>query len=467
MMKPAKKYLWTGFYLIAVVGIVAGIWFQNRYSVRDVMKIPITEFSNSQYPEDPANRSTHYGRYSRRELQLVKKDSTHFDFIFDSTDSRTAKVVFKNIDVSLFVPIAPEWTKADRNLEKIAFVDREWNRQQVSFNPHSEHIEIHGGNGFEEANLYSAEIARNCLNAGLWEVLLFTQEDGQKALYYHGWFTFPLGHYKRVFEEQNKISYWRYWWSLEHWVDPVGTPVHLEALRKVVLEEEVETAFLGDEFIFTAGEQRRKNKTVEARNLVVWKDIFGEENIQFAAFIPPGRYSLENLRKNEYWRFGKLQKTILRNIHAPSSDKTLSEIELVFEVREPHHAVTRFIVSGIDLDAVPQLPNTDYPKGLYMPMGIGVPPFFQDYEYLQKNPSYKGPYFSVMLDDQGNWINHHDVAVDGPVIYKDKDDPNLLHILPLSYERHLLVGHFVMKLQKVQEVVAPPTPQATELPQKS
>ncbi len=81
-------------------------------------------------------------------------------------------------------------------MERIALTNRQWNRQQVRFDPHSSHIEVSGGDGFERDHLYSAALARNCLNAGLWEVLLFTQENGHKALYYQNWFTFPLGHYK-------------------------------------------------------------------------------------------------------------------------------------------------------------------------------------------------------------------------------------------------------------------------------
>ncbi|NGX58824.1 MAG: hypothetical protein K940chlam3_01732 [Chlamydiae bacterium] len=46
----------------------------------------------------------------------------------------------------------------------------------------------------ERHQLLSAELTRNCLNAGLWELQLYTMEDGKKALYYQGWFTFPLGH---------------------------------------------------------------------------------------------------------------------------------------------------------------------------------------------------------------------------------------------------------------------------------
>ncbi|MBE7446457.1 MAG: hypothetical protein HS132_14950 [Planctomycetia bacterium] len=50
--------------------------------------------------------------------------------------------------------------KNDKDLEIIALTDREWNRQQVSFEPNSKHVEITGGDGFEKSNLHSAAIAK-------------------------------------------------------------------------------------------------------------------------------------------------------------------------------------------------------------------------------------------------------------------------------------------------------------------
>jgi hypothetical protein len=52
-----------------------------RYRTADRMEVPVQEYSNAAYPEDPANRSVHYGKYHGRSLTLVKKDDTHFDFI--------------------------------------------------------------------------------------------------------------------------------------------------------------------------------------------------------------------------------------------------------------------------------------------------------------------------------------------------------------------------------------------------
>ncbi len=80
----------------------------------------------------------------------------------------------------------PTWVKADSDLMKVGLIDREWNRQQVSFRRDSPHVRLHeGGDGFEQRSFSRVDLARNCLNAGLWELLLFTVEEGQERAYEH------------------------------------------------------------------------------------------------------------------------------------------------------------------------------------------------------------------------------------------------------------------------------------------
>jgi len=104
-------------------------------------------------------------------LTLVQKDATHFDFILELQHPHIAKIVIRDVDVGLMTPSLPDGAKEDDGLRRIALTDRQWNRQQVRFDPGSPHLEVSGGDGFERANLYTAELAKNCLNAGLWEVL--------------------------------------------------------------------------------------------------------------------------------------------------------------------------------------------------------------------------------------------------------------------------------------------------------
>ncbi len=442
-----KKILFST--LIVFLGLlgIAALWFKSRYDFDNQMTVKLQELSNAEYPANAAPLGKNFQRYANRKLTIIKRDQTHFDFVLEPTNKNTAKIVIKNIDLELLVPKAPKWTKKDQGLETIAFTDREWNRQQVSFPANSENIEIIGGDGFEKQNLVEVALANNCLNAGYWEILLSTKEDNNKTLYYQSWFTFPLGHYKNVFENINNISYWNHWWRLEHWQDPSGTVINTSLLRKIIDEKEIVSQFPTDEKIIVAGEQSRKVRTTIATNLTSWKDIYsGENKIEFATFRPPGFYDTSKPWGNEYWRIGKFEKVVLRNIKPIGVQQNLQEIELTLKDTKTGEQ-NKLFISGVNIQNLPKLPVKEYPKGLYMPMGIGIPPFYQSYKDLTKSHPDESPYFSFLLDSKNRWIDHHRLALDGSVLHLDANNPNLLHLYLLSYERNTLIGHFLLYLK--------------------
>jgi hypothetical protein len=435
--------------LILFLGLLGlgGFWFQSRYKFDNKMTVKLKELSNVDYPANPAPLGKNFQRYTNRKLTIIKIDETHFDFVLEPTDAKTAKIIIKNVDLELLAPKVPEWTKKDPGLEVIALTDREWNRQQVSFPANSQNIEIVGGDGFEKQNIVEVALANNCLNAGYWEILLFTKEDTNKTLYYQSWFTFPMGHYKNIFEKINNISYLQHWWRLEHWQDPSGTIVKTDLLRSVIDEKKVAAQFPLDEKIIVSGEQSRKVRTTIAKNLTTWKDFYDNKNeIKFATFSSPGFYDTNKPWGNEYWRIGKFDQAILRNIKPIGVEQNLQEIELTFTDTKTGEK-NRLFISGVNLKKLPQLAGENYPKGLYMPMGIGIPPFYQSYEDLTKNHPDVSPFFSVLLDGQDKWIDHHHLALDGSVMHLDKDNPNLLHVYLLSYERNTLIAHFLVNIQ--------------------
>ncbi|MGM3308328.1 hypothetical protein ACSQ6I_20515 [Anabaena sp. WFMT] len=441
-----KSLLATFLLFLGLLGITA-FWFKSRYDFDDQMIVKLKEFSNAEYPANPAPLGKNFQRYSQRKLTIIKKDENNFDFVLEPTNEKTAKIVIKNVDLNLLVPKAPEWVKKDQGLEVIAFTDREWNRQQISFPANSKNIEITGGDGFEKQNIVEIALANNCLNAGFWEILIFNKEDDNKTLYYQSWFTFPMGHYKNVFEKNNNMSYWKHWWKLEHWQDPSGTVINANLLRNVVDEKEIVAQFPMDEKIIASGEQSRKIRTTLATNLRTWSDIYsGDNKIEFASFRPPGYYDSNKPWKNEYWRIGKFEKAVLRNIKPVGVQENLQEIELILGDKKTGEK-NKLLISGINLQNLPTLSVKDYPKGLYMPMGIGIPPFYQSYEDLTKFHPDKSPYFSVLLDSKDKWIDHHRLALDGVVMHKDQENPNLVHLYFLSYERNTLIAHFFLYLK--------------------
>ena len=461
-------------WLVVVVGVLAtaggaaaATWFyappavtemiSDRYAVADEMVVPVREFTTFEYPEDPSARADRYGEYSGRRLRLVRRDKTHFDFIFEPTGgSHIATVTFANVDVSRMTPGQPAWCRDEPGLTRIALTDREWNRQQVRFPAGGENVRVEGGDGWEAEHLEVAALAKNCLNAGLWEVLLSHRDaTGNKRMYYQGWFTFPLGHYRELVEANAGVDYADYWFGLEHWDDPAGTWMNLDKLRAVTSEREVPIAFDAEEPLAVAGEQVRKKRTLLAPNVRTWGEFPRRPDVSFATFIPPGTYSVSHPWSNEYERLATLEGAILRDVQA-ADGQSLQELELRFTGLNGQ--ANRFLVGGVDLAALPQLPMSEYPKGLYMPMGIGVPPFYADYADLLTSDPMESPYYSFLLDADDRWIDHHAAAIDGPVMHRDADDPTKLHLYLLSYERHTLVGHFVIDIGAAAEQSTRMTP---------
>ncbi|BAY22593.1 hypothetical protein NIES2100_23560 [Calothrix sp. NIES-2100] len=439
-----QKILFSSLIVFLALLSLGGFWFTSRYKFTNKMAVKIKELSNSEYPANPALLSKNFQRYANRKLTIIKRDTTHFDFVLEPTNTKTAKVVIKNVDLKLFVPKVPESVKKDKNLEFIALIEREWNRQQVSFPANSENIEISGGDGFEKQNISEIALSNNCLNAGYWEIALFTKEDNNKTLYYQGWFTFPLGHYKNLFENNNKISYWDYWWPLEHWQEPSNAVIKINLLRNVIDEQAANVTFPLDERIIASGEQSRKIRTTLTKNLITWRDFYSNQKVvKFAAFIPPGFYQPEQTWNTQYWRIGKFEKAILRNVKPVNNQANLQEIELLFTDTKTGEK-NKLIISGFKFQELPRLPISDYAKGLSMPLGIGVPPFLQSYAELNKQHPDESNYFSFLLDSQNRWINHHQLGVDGAIMHLDQDNRNLLHLYLLSYERNTLIAHFLV-----------------------
>ena len=452
-----RRFFAFSFVLLLIAGAVGAWYFFSRYNVTKETNLAVSEFPTFEYPQDPSGRSPYYSEYKGRKLKLVQVDDTHFDFIFEPTEDHVAKVVFKNVDVSLMTPTIPKYAKEDDGLRRVGLTDREWNRQQVQFYVGKDDVEVTGGDGFETENLKVASLARNCLNAGLWELLLSTKDESGKKMYYQGWFTFPMGQYKRLWEQNTELSYWNdlNWYRMEHWLDPEGSVLPLEKLRTVVSETEIEAKFDPEEPIRFSGEQIRKRRTVQAPGVRNWGDIVEKrDKITFATFHPPGYYDTNMPWHNRYELIAKFKSASHRRVKSVLNGEELEELELKFETVDGKE--TRLYIGGLDLSKAPALAPEDYPKGIYLPMGIGTPKFYQDYTELLDNPPHENPYYSFFLNEDDGWIDHHSMAVDGPVIHRDADNPDLVHLYLMSYERHLLVAHFECWFLSKQRLRNPP-----------
>jgi hypothetical protein len=376
-------------------------------------------------------------------LQIQQNGATHFRFLIKPASRHSSPIELLDVDLAHFVAAVPPWVKSDPDLTKVGLIDREWNRQQVSFQLSSITVRVHqDGDGFEQRALSRVDLARNCLNAGLWEILLFTVEDGEERVYEHTWFTFPLGLYKQLFERVNGLSYWDYWWSLEHWVDPSGTPIRLDGLRTVEREWSVSASARWNEPPVWQGEQRLKLKNVLAPPIYTYRDWYTQP-VQFASFIPPGRYSVSHPRDTKLHYLAEFTGAVLRQVRTPAGPQPLFELELGFRdsrTGEP----TKLVFGGLDFGAFPTMSLEQSTKKWQASLGIGNPSFFESYEELLADPPVRRSFYGFHLDAQDRWIDHHAVGVDGPLLHRDAEDPSSFHLYLLSYERHALLNHFVI-----------------------
>jgi len=418
------------------------LYFYTRYQTKPLMVVHVKEYGAKEYPDNPATLSGVHGKYSHKKLRLKKENDTHFSFTFLPGNENSATITFKNVDVSLMTPSLPTCAKNDPDLTRISLTDRQWNRQQVAFDPNSPFVEISGGDGFEKNNIYSAELAKNCLNAGLWEVLLFNKENGKKALFYQGWFTFPLGHYKGVFEKNTGLAYRNHWYYLEHWFDPEGTVVDISKMRKVKRSNSVNIDSNFSEAVVFDGEQVNKKKNIMANDTIrQFKDYY-QDDVKFATFLPPGIYRKDKPWDNEYQLISNPTSATLNEIKTPDG-KNKQEVIIHYQGKEGPYS---FYLSGFDLSKLPRLDNENYADGKLYLMGIGTAPLKQNYSDLLKMPPESLPEFSVFLNKNNEWINHHDMAIDGTILFLDEKNPDLLHMYLVSYERHAVVAHYKIEI---------------------
>jgi len=355
--------------------------------------------------------------------------------------SHTTPIELSPVNLALWMPVPAPWVRSDRDLTAISIIDHEWNRQQVHFPITSPVVHfLPGGDGYEAQHLTGIDLARNCLNAGLWELILWTKEDGQKTVSAHFWFTFPLGLYKHLFETETQLSYWTYWWSLEHWHDPVGTPVHLNHLRTVTEEWRVPATAHWEEAPLWPDEQAAKRPNILSTPISTYRDWYTHP-LAFAAFIPPGIYSLTHPHAVRLETLASFQYATWRAVQVNEHPRI--ELDLHF-LDSQDGATSHLLFGGFTLSELP-LASSDRPTHTWQtPMGIGTPPFVESYSTLQTVPAAKRTIYGLHLDGHDRWLNHHDIGVDGPLLFRDRHNPATIHLYLLSYERHALLNHFTL-----------------------
>jgi hypothetical protein len=403
---------------------------------------PLEELDDEQYPDNPD-----IGR-SHSRINEVKLDSIRFQQVTDTTFSITMltekgndSIVFPSLSLMEFIPTIQNRFKDKKYLSHITVVNQEWNRNQVRFN--SQYFEQKGSS---LESITRIDVARNCLNTYLWEVAAYADENGESKGYYHGWFSFPKKLFRELFEQKNHQNFDKYAASLEEWVDPSSQVIALDELREVISEQQVQYINHNQEEYLKIGERDKKYRNIIfPKNTTKIQDFLTDSTL-FATFTPPGFYNTKDPRKTELSRLASVDQITARKVMTKSlSADTLLEIEVSFNLLDSATKTT-LLVSGINPMEVPTLTAQESNKGWQSSMGFGNHTFYETYEHAQACKASSNPYFAYLTDGKDKWIDSHKVGIDGPLLYFDKENTKLLHVLVLSFERHAIVGHYSFEL---------------------
>jgi hypothetical protein len=431
--------------ILLTLSLITGLGFYLRYG----SKTDLSRISFSQIESIPQSDYT----VENLSFKQLEKGNKFYDVTFTlNGEGKTTLIELKTVDISLWIPTVSEASTANFQQRLWLLTEREFNRQKVNFAADSSHI--NRANLPPELKNISVDLTNNCLGAGYWELAVSKEQGGKNTKVYQGYFHFPRGKYQQLFDQFNADSYWSYARHLEAWPGLnflKGSPFPLVTIRTVSQEKQVQATDLKNEPVFAYEEQKKKqNKMVysTATEVKTWEDL-RKANPQYHRFVPPGVYSDKSLVQSNYNEIANLSGATIREINNPVSSEKLQEIELNFTNKEGK--ARKLIISGIEIQNLPQLPVNKYSQGMYHPLGFG-PSFTEDYEHLKQNPPQKRPVFMVLLDEKGELMNYrYDVGLNGIVLHRDEQNPQLLHFYPLAYERITLVGHYLINLASIKD----------------
>lgn len=398
----------------------------------------VKNLSDEEYPDNPdiGFRSTNYkNNYFKNGKIKRTEDSLIFTLQFFSQSKDT--ILLKGINISEFIPTIPDAIKSDQYLSILSCINQEWNRNQVRFRPNEFSSNVD--------HITRIDLARNCLNAYLWEIIVYTEEDGKSVPYAHGWFDFPHSLYAELFESKNSISFKEYAKSLENWVDLESKPIDFSILRQVIDTLPVHFNDKSNAPYPLAGARLKKRKEiVYPRTFKTMKDLQSDSTL-FATFTPPGKYNTKDPRKTELGRIYHLKEVSLFKILSQINKDTLYELKLKFKHKNSG-IVTYLVIGGITIEQFPILKEDDANEGWKHSMGIGNHTFYESYQDHNDIEAKMNPYYALLLDEEGKWLDSHKVGIDGPIFHYSDPSRKNLNLWLLSFERHALVGHYVIHI---------------------
>ena len=288
------------------------------------------------------------------------------------------------------------------------------------------------------------------MNSGLWEIIAWKKDStGGSKVYYHGWFDFPLDLYEKLFNQINMgLEFSKYKDHLVDWKTPVKKKINLNLLRKKGDQIKIEAKSLNHLLYPETGARRTKKKNIIYPTRFNKIQDFLTDKTTFSTFTPPGTYSRLHPRYTTLGMLAMPHEYFLCHVENEASGKTnLKEFEIKF-FNEEEDMETTLVFGGINLDSIPTLSIQESHKGAKFPMGIANHSFYESYEIHKSNKVSENPYYGLIMDDEGKWIDSHFLGIDGPLFFWDKEEEGLLHLFLLAFERHAYVGHFTFKIKE-------------------
>ncbi len=399
--------------------------------------IQLDELSDDSYPNNPdisiRHSKANEPKYSQ--LELIRNSDSTFTFTFIPKNNQDT-IVLNHINLMEWIPTVCQNVKQDDYLTEIAIINQEWNRHQVKFNEGE--FEIKSDNPYKIKRI---DIARNCLNAYLWEMITYAEEDKKLKPFYHAWFNFPKDLYAELFENRNGLNYNQYKSKLEKWIDPESQPIDFNQLRTVKTKKKVKFTNLNHQTYPLIGERKKKfTNILYPKNTTVINDFLTDSTL-FATFSPPGFYNQKEPRQTKLSWLKHPIKIIYKTL-----DTNIFELEVNY-LSADSNKHTKLIISGLNKQDIPTLNLKDINNGWMNSMGFGNHTFYESYENYLKYDSKHSTYFAVLVDENDKWLDSHYVGIDGPLLYWDINNPHLLHLWILSFERHAFVGHYLIEIE--------------------
>lgn len=395
----------------------------------------IEELDDNAYPDNPdiGFRHSLYSTDFFDAGTLIEKNGKYV-FVFQLTDGDS--ITIEKLDLMQFIPETPDHLKKDPYLNKLALINQEWNRNQVKLLPG----EFQCGN----AKIVRVDLARNCLNSYLWEVILYKDDSGKTLPFAHGWFNFPKKKYRELFNERNPDQFDALKGHLAKWHDIESRFVNKSLLRNFVDEWNITYTDLSDSmYPLRAAREKKRKEIMWPEQFETMRDLQSDSTV-FATFSSPGFYNKKDPRSTELGRFKHLSGLHVYNTTSIQNGTALIEIEFNFDDPETDR-MTRLFIGGLKKEDFPSLSVADANKGWKNSMGFGNHSFYESLKDFNHYTTAESDYYAYLTDGNGSWIDSHKVGIDGPIIHVDDQDPSVIHIWLLSFERHALIGHYTIQ----------------------